>query len=217
MRALGGRWSRLAWPAGFAISGVALFLLYLHQSSRTTTVNSDGASNALQAWAMLHGNVLLHGWTVSDVSFYTTELPQYVLVEAIRGLRPDVVHICGAMTYTVLVLLAGALAMGREATGLKAIARATTAAAIMLAPQLGNPSDMLLLSPDHGSGSGSGSGAAAGAGAALAPVAGAGRRGADPGLDRGRRSARRGHRGAAAGADLRPAGALGEVPPGAAR
>ena len=42
-------------------------------------VNADGASNALQAWDMLHGNLLLHGWWLSDVSFYTTELPQYTL------------------------------------------------------------------------------------------------------------------------------------------
>jgi len=51
-------------------------------------VNSDGASNALQAWAMLHGNPLLRGWQLSDVSFYTTELPQYAALEAIRGLGP---------------------------------------------------------------------------------------------------------------------------------
>jgi hypothetical protein len=149
MHAPGWRWSRLAWPAGFAVAGVVLFGFYLLQSTRNTYVNSDGASNALQAWAMLHGNVLLHGWTVSDVSFYTTELPQYVLVEAIRGLNPDVVHICGAMTYVLLVLLAAALAKGREATGRKALTSAVIAAAIMLAPQLGNPTGMLMLSPDH--------------------------------------------------------------------
>ena len=31
---------------------------------------------------MLHGNLLLHDWWVSDVSFYTTELPQYAAIEA---------------------------------------------------------------------------------------------------------------------------------------
>ncbi|MBV9381188.1 MAG: hypothetical protein JOY82_23600, partial [Streptosporangiaceae bacterium] len=95
---------RLLWCAGFLFSGVALFWCYLWQS-RTFPVNSDGASNALQAWDMLHGNVLLHGWYLSDVSFYTTELPEYMLVEAVRGLGPDVVHICAALTYTLLVLL----------------------------------------------------------------------------------------------------------------
>jgi hypothetical protein len=111
-------------------------------------VNADGASNALQAWDMLHGNLLLHGWWLSDVSFYTTELPQYMLVESVRGLGPDVVHVAAAMTYTLLVLLAGLLAKGR-ATGREAAARVLIATGIMLAPQLGNASYTLLLSPDH--------------------------------------------------------------------
>jgi hypothetical protein len=139
---------RLAWLAGFVVAGVVLFTVYLLQSTRNTFVNSDGASNALQAWSMLHGNLLLRGWAVSDVSFYTTELPQYMLVEAIRGLGSDVVNICGAMSYTLLVLLAAAVAKGR-ARGREGVARALMAAAILLAPQLGWPTDLLILSPDH--------------------------------------------------------------------
>ncbi|HYZ54299.1 MAG TPA: hypothetical protein VE733_12490 [Streptosporangiaceae bacterium] len=68
-----------AWAAAFAAAAVVLFVCYL-RLSRTQPVVSDGASNALQAWDMLHGNWLLRGWTVSDVSFYTTELPEYVAV-----------------------------------------------------------------------------------------------------------------------------------------
>jgi hypothetical protein len=133
----------LAW----LVLGFALFTVYLRMS-RTMPVNSDGASNALQAWAMLHGNPLLRGWQLSDVSFYTTELPQYMLLEAIRGLTPDVVHLAGAMTYTALVLLAGMLAKGR-ATGRAGLLRAGLAMGIMLAPQRGNGVYVLLLSPDH--------------------------------------------------------------------
>jgi hypothetical protein len=136
-----------AWPAGFAVAAVVLFLCYLQQS-RTAPVNSDGASNALQAWDMLHGNLLLRSWSVSDVSFYTTELPQYMLVEAIRGLNSDVVHVAGAMTYTLLVLLAALLAKGR-ATGRESLVRVLLAGGIMLAPQLGNATYTLMLSPDH--------------------------------------------------------------------
>ena len=148
-RAPGGQWSKLAWPTAFAASGVVIFLLYLLQSTRTTYINSDGASNALQAWAMLHGNVLLHGWALSDVSFYTTELPQYVLVEAVKGLGPDVVHICGAMTYTLLVLLAAWLAARRQASGRAKIIAIAITATCMLAPELSSPTGLLLLSPDH--------------------------------------------------------------------
>ena len=96
---------------------------------------------------MLHGNLLLHNWWVSDVSFYTTELPQYMLIEALAGLGPWVVHAAAAMTYTLLVLLAALLAKGRVrvAPGGRA---PCWPRGLMLSPQLGATS-ILLLSPDH--------------------------------------------------------------------
>jgi hypothetical protein len=110
-------------------------------------ISSDGASNVLQAWAMLHGNLLLHGWQLSDVSFYTTELPQYMLIEAVRGLSAGVVNIAAAMTYTLLVILVGLLAKG-DARGREGLARCLLASGIMLAPQLAATST-LLQAPDH--------------------------------------------------------------------
>ena len=133
----------LAWVLGT----LAAFAAYL-RLARTRAVNSDGASQALQAWDMLHGNPLLRGWRLTDVSFYTTELPQYMLVELVRGLGPDVVHVAAAMTYTLAVLLAVLLAKG-TATGREAAVRVALAAGIMLAPQLGSGTDVLLSSPDH--------------------------------------------------------------------
>src|SRR5580693_9640046 len=103
---LSGPWLRrailVAWPVGLAVAGVALYLCYL-AISRTEEVTSDGASIALQAWDMLHGNPLLRGWTATDVTFYTTELPEYMIVEAVRGLNADVLHASAAITYTLLV------------------------------------------------------------------------------------------------------------------
>ena len=116
--------------------------------ARTRAVNSDGASQALQAWDMMHGNLLLRGWQLSDVSFYTTELPQYMLVELARGLNADVVHVAAAMTYTLAMLLAALLAKG-TATGREALLRVLLAAGIMLAPQLGSGVNILVSSPDH--------------------------------------------------------------------
>ncbi|HUY48466.1 MAG TPA: hypothetical protein VMV92_22565 [Streptosporangiaceae bacterium] len=140
-------WPAWRWAAGYLVAGAALFFCYL-RLSRTMGVTSDGASNALQAWDMLHGNWLLHGWTLSDVSFYTTELPEYMVVELVRGLGPDVVHVAAAFTYTLLVLLAGLLAKGR-ATGREGLVRILIASGIMLAPQIGAGVFILLLSPDH--------------------------------------------------------------------
>jgi hypothetical protein len=128
------------------LAAAVLFTCYWRQS-RTQPISSDGAANALQAWDMLHGNLLLHGWLLSDVSFYTTELPQYMLIEVVRGLGPWVVNIGAAMTYTLLVLLAALLAKG-DAKGREGLARCLLAAGIVLAPQL-SATSTLLQAPDH--------------------------------------------------------------------
>ena len=138
---------RLAWLVGLIAVGIGLYLCYLHVS-RTARVGSDGASNALQAWAMLHGNPLLRGWTVTDVSFYTTELPEYMLVEHFRGLNADVLHVSAAISYTLVVLTGAMLARGR-ATGREGIVRMLIAAGIMIAPQLGPGVFILVFQPDH--------------------------------------------------------------------
>jgi hypothetical protein len=138
---------RAAGLAAWLAAGALLVSCYL-QISRTIPVDSDGAANALQAWDMLHGNLLLRGWRLSDVSFYTTELPQYMLIELARGLHPDVVHVAGAITFTLLVLLAALLARGRR-RGREATAGMVIAAGIMLAPQLGSGVYVLMLDPDH--------------------------------------------------------------------
>ena len=93
------------------LGALGLFFAYYLQS-RTVAVRSDGGSVALQAWDMLHGNVLLRHWHMSDVSFWPTELVQYALLEAVHGLGPGVVHLGGAMTYTLVLLLAAYLARG---------------------------------------------------------------------------------------------------------
>jgi hypothetical protein len=142
--ALGARW--LGRAAAVVLAAAVLFGCYWRQSL-TQPISSDGAANALQAWDMLHGNLLLHGWLLSDVSFYTTELPQYMVIEAIRGLGPEVVNLGAAMTYTLLVLLAGLLAKG-DASGREGLARFLLAAGIVLAPQL-SATSTLLQAPDH--------------------------------------------------------------------
>jgi hypothetical protein len=148
--AAGAPGRRLAWAwgtAAFAVTVIVLWFLYLHVS-RTQRVESDGASNALQAWDMLHGNLLLRGWTVTDVSFYTTELPEYMLVEAVRGLNADVLHVAAALSYALLVPLAAILARGR-ATGREAMLRMAIAAGIMVAPEPGAGVFIVLFQPDH--------------------------------------------------------------------
>jgi len=142
-----GRSLRWLWAAGLAVAAVLLFAAYLRLSN-TYPEDSDQANLGLQAWDMLHGNLLLHGWVLSDVSFYTTELPQYMLLELIGGLNTGVFHAAAAMTYTLTLLLAAMLARGR-ATGRRGVARALIAGGIMLAPQLGFGVFILLLTVGH--------------------------------------------------------------------
>lgn len=142
-RALG----RLLIGAVWLLAAVAAFFVYLRLSS-TQEVDSDGASQALQAWDMLHGNPLLRGWMMADASLYTTEIPEDMLIEAVRGLSVNVVHIGAALTYTLDVLLAAFLAKGK-ATGREAVLRVLLAAGIMFAPSLGSGTYTLLLDPDH--------------------------------------------------------------------
>ena len=129
------------------MAALAAFTVYLRLAS-TRAVNSDGASIALAGWDMLHGNVLLRGWKLADVTFYTTEVPQYALIELFRGLSQNVIHIGAAMTYTLVLLFVAVLAKG-TATGWAAAARVAIAVGIMLAPQLASGTDVLLSSPDH--------------------------------------------------------------------
>ncbi len=140
---------RRGWPlAGAALLAVPLLLFCYLRIAGTTSVNADAAGLVLQANDMLHGNLLLHGWWDTDVSFITTELPEYMAVTAAAGIRPEVVHICAAVTYTLLVLLAAGVARGR-ARGAEGAVRALLGAGVMLAPQPVWTTPVMLGSPDH--------------------------------------------------------------------
>ena len=153
--------ARRAGRAGLVVVAAAVLYFCYWRQSQAVGLSSDGSGNVLQAWDMLHGNLLLSHWWVSDVSFYTTELPQYMLIEALTGLGPWVVHAAAAMSYTLLVLLAAVLARGAPPrnppiTGgapappypPRGLARALLAAGLMVSPQL-SATSIVLLSPDH--------------------------------------------------------------------
>src|SRR3984893_5138476 len=129
---------RLLAAAAGGVVVALLFVAYV-QLSRTYTENSDSANILLMSWDMLHGNVLLHGWHLSDVSFYSTELPQYAMLEGLLGLHVGTAHVAAAMTYTLAVLFAVLLARGPRdrAAGRAAWPRMALTGTLMVAPQLG--------------------------------------------------------------------------------
>ena len=133
--------------AAFVLAAAALFAIYL-RLSRTVPENSDQANILLVASDMLHGNVLLHGWYLTDVSFYTTELLQYALLEIFLGVHANTAHIAAAMTYTLVVLLAVLLARGGF-TSRAAVVRLLITAGILVAPQLGVGVTALILTVGH--------------------------------------------------------------------
>ncbi len=138
---------RFGQPAVVVVGFLLLAVAYIAQA-RTVATISEGSSQALQGWDMLHGNLLLHGWSLSDVSFYTTELPEYALVELVKGLNSNTIPLAAAISYFLQVVLAAFLAKGR-ATGREGWVRALIAVGIMLAPPLGAPTMLLMASPDH--------------------------------------------------------------------
>jgi len=132
----------------YLAAGALLFLVYL-RLSMTSALNSDSANILLAGDEMLHGNLLLHGWYASDVSFYSTEIPQYALLVGVFGLRASTAHIAAAMTYTLAFLLAVALARAGARDGRQALIRTLIAGGIMLAPALGDGVFALDLSVGH--------------------------------------------------------------------
>jgi hypothetical protein len=122
-----------------------LYVAYARQAL-SEGADPDGGADVLQAWDMLHGNLLLHGWWLGDVSYYTTELPEYMIVDLIHGMNATTINLAAAATYTLLVAAAALLAKG-QATGTEGLTRALIAGGIMLAPW--SPYGSMLGPPDH--------------------------------------------------------------------
>ncbi len=127
---------------------VALFVLYL-RISFTGHVTSDAANNALQAWDMLHGHLLLHGWIIGDATYYTFDLPVLALTEIFFGLSDLTSHVASALTYLIVTVCAVALAL-TDSRGLARVARCGVVVAVLTAMfHVESNASYLLGAPDH--------------------------------------------------------------------
>src|SRR4029077_18878666 len=144
------RWDgRRGWAWVAAAGGVVLMFAVFLRISDSLPMQSDAANNALQAWEMLHGNLLLHGWIIGDATYYLTELPLYGVVEAFFGLSPVVPHVVSALVY---VIVAGcAMAVARTGSwGAAAWVRCAVVLAVLAAPFLSAPGVSIAVEkPDH--------------------------------------------------------------------
>jgi len=143
------RWRRRALGATAWIVGcIALFACYL-RISFTGHVSSDGANNALQAWDMLHGHLLLHGWILGDATYYTLELPLLALTEIFFGLQELTSHVASALTYLIVTVIAVAIAL-TDSRGLARVARCGVVVVVLTAIFHVEPNTPYLLgAPDH--------------------------------------------------------------------
>ncbi len=64
---------------------------------------------------MLHGNFLLHGFIIGDATYYTFELPLFVVTEVFFGLHSVTVHLVAALTYLIVAACAVAVAVTASA------------------------------------------------------------------------------------------------------
>jgi hypothetical protein len=141
--------SRRWWIASAWIGvGLALCAL-LFRISLSVPANADGANNALQSWDMLHGNLLLHSWILSDAAFYTFEVPLYAVTEIFTGLHTVSIHLGAALTY--LIVVASAVAVARTGSrGLSTAIRCGVVIAVLATPLLTSPGiGFVLENPNH--------------------------------------------------------------------
>jgi hypothetical protein len=111
--------------------------------------NSDSANNALQAWDMLHGHLLLHGWIIGDATYYTFDLPLMALVEIFLGLHTIAVDVAVALIYLAVTALAAAVAVTASKGAARAV-RAWVVVAVLAAPVLvASDMSITLGIPDH--------------------------------------------------------------------
>ncbi len=144
----GPRIRRLLSVAAWIVGLLALFALYLRISFTAGAPDSDGANNALQAWDMLHGHVLLHGWIIGDATYYTFDLPVLAVVEIFSGLSDLTSHVAAALIYLIVTFGAVLLAL-TDSRGLARVARCGVVVAVLTAMFYGSSAPYVLGVPDH--------------------------------------------------------------------
>lgn len=88
---------------GFGIF-IILFLM-LYKVSTTVDLTSDFASIVLEAQSVLSGNIFLTGWSLTNISFYTTDLPFYVLFMIFTGFKHQLMNLVPTFIYVGVILL----------------------------------------------------------------------------------------------------------------
>ena len=103
----------------------------------------------LQAWDLANGHLLLHGWILGDVTFYTFELPLLAVVELFFGVHTIALHVTLALVYLAVTVCATAIAVPGS-RGAARVARAAVVVAVLAAPIYQLTDSWIPISlPDH--------------------------------------------------------------------
>jgi hypothetical protein len=89
------------------VAGLTAWLTYA--SSHAYSPNADGATVVLEGLAITHGQLLLHGWSLSLDSFWSVDVPFYALGVAVFGVIPLLMHLIPALLLALCVLAGIAL------------------------------------------------------------------------------------------------------------
>ena len=82
--------------------GFLLLAALLTRIAWTEPTLSDGSNTVLEGWDFAHGDVLLHGWILSDVSFYALEIPMAALGSLAVGASAAAVHLTAGLVFTLV-------------------------------------------------------------------------------------------------------------------
>jgi len=90
------------------VVGLTAWLCFV--STRAYAPNADGATVVLEGSAIAHGNLLLHGWSLSLDSFWTVDALFYALGVALIGVQPLLMHLVPALIVALSIMGAVVLA-----------------------------------------------------------------------------------------------------------
>lgn len=106
---------RIVYNLALFFGAVLLFLAY-YRITFTQPIEADEANAVVEGLALSHGNLLLHHWVLTNVSFYFTDILWYGVGVALFGPSVELIHIIPCLIYFMVVALAMFLA-GRNASG----------------------------------------------------------------------------------------------------
>jgi hypothetical protein len=120
--------SLCALGAFFALSA----FLYV-VSTHAFLPDSDGATVVLEGNSIIHGNLGLHGWSLSYDSFWLLDALYYAVAVGIVGIKGYLLHLVPAIIAAVVVVV-GALIARDEERGLVGLVGAAVVVAVLAFP-----------------------------------------------------------------------------------